>query len=239
MQHISIVIPAYHEAGNISALVTEIFEVLPDDLIGEVIVVDDASRDATSDEIAAMIPALPKLRLIRHSRNAGQSRAVRSGVAAARFEIVATLDGDGQNPPADIATLVAAYSPDGPQLVGGHRVNRRDTWSKRFASRFANRLRRALLRDDCPDTGCGLKVFPRAAHLDLPFFHGQHRYLPALMRAAGYSAAFLPVGDRPRQQGVSKYTNFQRALVGVPDLIGVAWLVRRARPTGTVEEQAK
>ncbi|MFV0385569.1 glycosyltransferase family 2 protein [Paracoccus sp. (in: a-proteobacteria)] len=237
MQPISIVIPAYNEAGNISSLVTEIFDTLPQELVGEVIVVDDASRDATGDEIAAMLPARPKLRLVRHTQNAGQSRAVRSGVAAARFPVVATLDGDGQNPPADIATLVAAWAAEGPQLVGGHRVRRRDTWSKRFASRFANGLRRALLRDDCPDTGCGLKVFPRDAHLDLPFFHGQHRYLPALMRAAGYSAAFLPVGDRPRTQGSSKYTNFQRAVVGIPDLLGVAWLVRRSRPTRTVEEQ--
>lgn len=236
MTTISVVIPVHNEAGNIANLVTEIFAAIPDTMLGEVIVVDDASTDSSAAEVAAMLPTQPRLRLIRHGRNAGQSRAVRSGVNAARFAVVATLDGDGQNPPADIPNLVAAFSFDGPQLVGGHRVNRRDTTSKRLASRAANAIRRAMLRDDCPDTGCGLKVFPRDAHLSLPFFHGQHRYLPALMRANGYSAAFVPVGDRARAHGKSKYTNLHRALIGIPDLLGVAWLVRRARPTPVTEE---
>lgn len=236
MTTISVVIPMHNEAGNITSLVTEIFATIPAPMLGEVIVVDDASTDGSAAEVAALMATNPRLRLVRHGRNAGQSRAVRSGVQAARFPVVATLDGDGQNPPGDIPALVAAFSPDGPQLVGGHRVNRRDTTSKRLASRMANTIRRALLRDDCPDTGCGLKVFPREAHLALPFFHGQHRYLPALMRANGMTAAFLPVGDRAREHGRSKYTNWQRALVGIPDLLGVAWLVRRARPTPVSEE---
>lgn len=236
MTTISVVIPMHNEAGNITGLVTEIFATIPAPMLGEVIVVDDASTDGSAAEVAALMATNPRLRLVRHGRNAGQSRAVRSGVQAARFPVVATLDGDGQNPPGDIPALVAAFSPDGPQLVGGHRVNRRDTTSKRLASRMANAIRRALLRDDCPDTGCGLKVFPREAHLALPFFHGQHRYLPALMRANGMTAAFLPVGDRAREHGRSKYTNWQRALVGIPDLLGVAWLVRRARPTPVSEE---
>lgn len=236
MTQISVVIPMHNEQGNIASLVREILSVIPSEMLGEVIVVDDASTDGSAAEVAALLPAEPRLRLIRHLRNAGQSRAVRTGVSAARFPVVATLDGDGQNPPADIPRLVAAFSPDGPQLVGGHRTKRRDTLSKRLASRSANAIRRALLRDDCPDTGCGLKVFPRDAHLALPFFHGQHRYLPALMRAQGYSAAFLPVGDRPRQHGRSKYTNLHRALIGIPDLLGVAWLIRRARPTAISEE---
>jgi len=229
MPLISVVIPAFNEAGNIDALVREVCAVLPADMLGEVIVVDDASRDDTVARLVALRTELPRLRVLRHARNAGQSAAVRTGVAAARFPLVATLDGDGQNPPGDIPRLVAAYDPAGPQLVGGHRTARRDTWSKRAASRFANRLRAAILRDDCPDTGCGIKVFERDRHLALPFFQGQHRYLPALSRAYGCETAFLPVGDRARVHGRSNYTNWRRGLMGVYDLVGVSWLIRRAR----------
>ena len=236
MPVISVVIPAHNEEGNIGRLVDEVFAVLPAEMVGEVIVVDDASRDGTAAEVAALIPALPRLRLIRHARNAGQSAAVRTGVAAARHPLIATMDGDGQNPPADIARLVAAYDPAGPQLVGGHRTKRRDTWSKRAASRAANALRRAVLRDDCPDTGCGLKVFERDRHMALPFFHGQHRYLPALFRAYGVRGDWVPVDHRPRERGKSNYTNWKRGLQGVPDLIGVAWLIRRARHSPATEE---
>ncbi len=237
MHSVSIVIPAHNEAGNIANLVTEIFEVVPDAMIGEVIVVDDASIDATAAEIKALQATQPRLRLIRHARKSGQSRAVRSGVEQARFPVIATLDGDGQNPPADIPQLVAAFSFSGPHLVGGHRTKRRDTLSKRWASKAANAIRIAALRDDCPDTGCGLKVFPRDVYLGLPFFHGQHRYLPALMRANGCTGLYLPVSDRARSHGSSNYTNLQRALVGIFDLVGVAWLLRRARPV-TYEEQS-
>lgn len=230
MGPLSLVIPARNEEGAIAALVREAFAVLPPSLLAEVIVVDDASTDGTAAAVVALLPGEPRLRLIRHRTNAGQSAAVRTGVAAARSSLVATMDGDGQNPPADIAALAAAWRPEGPRLVGGHRVRRRDSASKRWASLAANALRRALLRDDCPDTGCGLKVFAREDHLRLPFFHGQHRYLPALLRAQGTTALFLPVGDRPRLHGASNYTNLRRAVSGVPDLMGVAWLVRRARP---------
>jgi dolichol-phosphate mannosyltransferase len=237
MPQISLVIPAHDEEGNIAALVREALAVIPADMLGEVIVVDDASTDGTAAKMAALVAVEPRVRLIRHDRNAGQSAAVRTGVRAARFALVATIDGDGQNPPGDIPRLVEAWRATGPQLVGGHRVKRRDTASKRWASFWANKLRQALLRDDCPDTGCGLKVFERDRHLDLPFFQGQHRYLPALFRAQGCSAVFLPVDHRPRTHGRSKYTNWKRGLQGVPDLMGVAWLVRRARPVTASEDK--
>jgi dolichol-phosphate mannosyltransferase len=237
MPQISLVIPAHNEAGNIAALVQEALEVIPAEILGEVIVVDDASTDGTAAEVAGLMATEPRVRLIRHATNAGQSAAVRTGVQGARFALVATIDGDGQNPPGDIPRLVAAWRAEGPQLVGGHRVKRRDGWSKRWASYWANLLRKAMLRDDCPDTGCGLKVFERERHLALPFFHGQHRYLPALFRAYGCSAVFLPVDHRQREHGRSKYTNWKRALQGVPDLMGVAWLVRRARPVIAHEER--
>lgn len=238
MQPVSIVIPAHNEAGNIAKLVSEIFEVVPDAMIGEVIVVDDASADTTAAEVLALRAGEPRVRLIRHDRKSGQSRAVRTGVEQARFPVIATLDGDGQNPPADIPRLVAAFSFGGPQLVGGHRTERRDTLSKRLASKAANAIRIALLRDDCPDTGCGLKVFPRDVYLALPFFNGQHRYLPALMRANGCTGLYLPVGDRTREHGRSNYTNVHRAVVGFFDLFGVAWLLRRARPVTYREDEA-
>ena len=232
---ISLVIPSYNEAGNIEALVQEAFDLLPEDLLGEVIVVDDRSTEDSVARLMALRNSLPRLRVLRHRSNAGQSASVRSGVAAARYPLIATLDGDGQNPPGDIPALVAAYDPSGPQLVGGVRAKRRDTWSKRTASRLANKLRRRILRDDCPDTGCGLKVFERDRHLALPFFQGQHRYLPALFLAYGATTAYLPVGDRARRHGASNYTNWKRGLQGVPDLMGVHWLVRRARPVRAEE----
>jgi dolichol-phosphate mannosyltransferase len=231
---LSLVIPVHNEAGNIGPLLDEVFATLPPSLLGEVIVVDDGSTDGSVAEVSARMT--DRLRLIRHDRSAGQSRAIRSGVQAARFARIATMDGDGQNPPADLIALAAAQHPDGPQLVGGHRTRRQGHWSKRAASRFANALRGALLRDACPDTGCGLKVFPRALYLDLPFFDGQHRYLPALMRAQGATAAYLPVGDRARRHGRSKYDNLRRGLQGAVDVIAVAWLIRRARPVHLHEE---
>ncbi|NAZ36930.1 glycosyltransferase family 2 protein [Rubellimicrobium sp. CFH 75288] len=234
---LSVVVPAHNEDGAIGSLVREIFEVLPPQLLGEVIVVDDGSTDRTAEVVRDLIPGYaPRLRLLRHGARAGQSAAIRTGVAAARERLVATIDGDGQNPPADILKLAAAWSPDGPHMVGGHRVERRASLSKRVASSLANTIRRTLLRDDCPDSGCGLKVFERERHLALPFFHGQHRFLPALFRAQGCMLAFVPVDDRPRRHGESHYSNLRRALAGVPDLLGVAWLIRRARPVAVHEE---
>jgi glycosyltransferase involved in cell wall biosynthesis len=228
---LSIVIPAYNEEGNIGRLITETFESVPDDMVGEVIVVDDASRDGTVAEIAALQNKFSKLRLLSHVTNGGQSACLRSGIDAARCDIIATMDGDGQNDPHDIPALLNRLaSPNdsaGPALVGGVRTKRKDTGSKRYASKAANWIRDSVLKDDCPDTGCGIKVFWRSAFLRLPFFTSMHRYLPALFQTYGYSTEYLPVNDRPRIAGQSKYNNFNRAIVGLYDLVGVTWLRRR------------
>ncbi|WP_306889098.1 glycosyltransferase family 2 protein [Ancylobacter amanitiformis] len=225
---ISVVLPAHNEAGNIARLVTETVSSVPEALLGEIIVVDDCSDDGTAAELRAL--GLAKLRCLRHGRRAGQSAALRSGVRAARFPVIVTMDGDGQNDPRDITALVGRLGEaecGEPALVGGVRTNRRATGSRRWASLFANRLRAYLLADECPDTGCGIKAFHRAAFLTLPYFATMHRYLPALFLTYGHEVAYLPVNDRPRLAGQSKYTNFGRALVGVYDLFGVAWLRRR------------
>jgi dolichol-phosphate mannosyltransferase len=230
---ISVVIPAYNEDGNIGRLVAETFDSVPAASLGEIIVVDDGSSDATAAEIRAMAAKSRKLRLLRHHQNAGQSTALRSGVRAARFDVIATMDGDGQNDPRDIPVLLARLAApgdrSGPALVGGIRANRKDSGSKRLASRAANAIRDFVLRDDCPDTGCGIKVFWRDAFLMLPFFTSVHRYLPALFQTYGWRTAYVPVNDRPRVLGVSKYNNINRALIGFYDLFGVSWLRRRTR----------
>jgi dolichol-phosphate mannosyltransferase len=180
---------------------------------------------------------VPELRVLGHERQSGQSTAIRSGVKAARGEWIATLDGDGQNDPADLPKLLAARDagPADVKLYAGWRVNRQDSGSKKWASRWANGIRSRLLRDATPDTGCGTKLFERAAFLDLPYFDHMHRYLPALMQRAGWKTVSVPVNHRPRGAGQSKYTNFGRALVGIRDLMGVAWLIKRSRLTAVRE----
>ena len=208
---VSVVIPAFNEAGNIAALVKETYEVVPAQSLAEVIVVDDCSDDDTGAEIKALIGTLPGLRYLRHATRSGQSTAMRTGILAASSPVIATMDGDGQNDPRDIprllAKLAAPGTAGGPALVGGVRTNRQAEGSKRLASRFANWLRDAILKDDCPDTGCGIKVYWREAFLRLPFFTSIHRYLPALFQTYGHEVAYLPVNDRPRRIGVSKYSN--------------------------------
>lgn len=229
---VSVVIPALNEAGNIGRLVDETFAAVPSEMLREVIVVDDGSTDATPGEVKSRIAERPGLRLIRHDRPNGQSAAMRSGILAATGSVIATMDGDGQNDPRDIPRLVAklaAPGEKGPALVGGWRTNRQAESSKRWASTFANWLRDALLKDKCPDTGCGIKVYRRDAYLLVPAFHGQHRYLPALFLSYGYEVAYEPVNDRARTAGVSKYNNLGRALVGIYDLIGVRWVRKRTR----------
>jgi dolichol-phosphate mannosyltransferase len=238
---ISVVIPALNEAGNIGRLVDETYTVLPPQMLGEVIVVDDASTDATPDEIKARIAhgRHPGLRYLRHGQRSGQSVAMRTGILAATMPVIATMDGDGQNDPRDIPHLLAKLGQPGsggPALVGGVRVNRKAEGSKRVASKAANWIRDAVLKDNCPDTGCGIKVYWREAFLRLPFFTSIHRYLPALFLSYGHQVAYLPVNDRPRTAGVSKYSNLVRALVGLYDLVGVSWLRRRTRVPVVIED---
>ena len=235
---LSVVIPVKNEAGNIAPLVGEIVAALEGRAGYEIVYVDDGSDDSTASEILGLQADLPRLRLVRHATSCGQSAAIRSGVKAARGRWIATLDGDGQNDPADIPALwrLAQGEADRdarmpPLLIAGHRARRRDSWSKRQASRIANAVRRRLLRDDTPDTGCGLKLFPRALFLDLPYFDHMHRFLPALVLREGGTVRSVPVNHRPRQRGTSKYGVLDRLGVGIADLAGVMWLCRRrARP---------
>ncbi len=229
---IAVVIPALNEAGNIGRLITETYESVAADVLAEVIVVDDASTDATATEIKDLIASkrYPGLKYLRHATRSGQSTAVRTGILAASAPVIATLDGDGQNDPHDIPNLLAKLGPShgvGPALIGGVRTNRQADGSKRWASKAANKIRDWALSDGCPDTGCGIKVYWRAAFVQMPYFAHMHRYLPALFQSYGYEVAYVPVNDRARQAGVSKYNNLNRALVGLYDLVGVSWLRRR------------
>ena len=234
---LSVVVPVFDEEGAAPALAREIAAAFAGRSY-EMIFVDDASRDGTRAALLALGGELPALRVLAHGQNAGQSRAIRTGVLAALGEIVITLDGDGQNDPAD-APRLAEHLAAGPAtlaLVGGVRVKRQDSLAKRWASRFANGVRQRLLNDTAADTGCGLKAFRREAYLRLPYFDHQHRFLPALMRREGYEVAFEPVGHRPRQAGRSKYTNLGRLWASLSDLGGVMWLNARARNPGAVTE---
>jgi dolichol-phosphate mannosyltransferase len=233
---LSVVIPAYNESENLPALIDEVTVALRGLCAFEIIVVDDASEDATPAILGAALYRIAELRVLRHRDRCGQSAAIRNGVKASRGEWIATLDGDGQNDPADIPRLLDARAAAGDiGLLAGWRVERKDSGSKRRASRWANAIRAWFLRDDTPDTGCGLKLFRRGAFLELPYFDHMHRYLPALMQRAGWRTVSVPVGHRPRAAGVSKYDNLGRALVGIRDLAGVAWLIRRSSVTGVEE----
>lgn len=230
---LSILIPARNEAENLPALLTEVHLSLQQEHF-EVIVVDDGSTDGTAQRLLDIRRrGYPQLRILRHSCSLGQSTAILHAAQAARGAWLATLDGDGQNDPADIPRMLefmrSAGSASQLQLIAGHRIDRRDSTSKRWASRLANHLRRFLLRDHTPDTGCGLKLIERAAFLRLPYFDHMHRYLPALILRQGGEICVLPVNHRPRGAGVSNYGNLDRALVGAVDLLGVWWLMRRVR----------
>ncbi|PZQ15408.1 MAG: dolichol-phosphate mannosyltransferase [Rhodanobacter denitrificans] len=237
MPQLSVVVPVHNERDNVLPLIDEILAALQGVCDFEIVYVDDLSRDDTLAVLSGAKATTPQLRVVRHLAQSGQSTAIRSGVKAARGEWIATLDGDGQNDPADIPKLLALRdgSPADVKLFAGWRVHRQDSGSKRYASRIANAIRRRLLRDDTPDTGCGIKLFERAAFLDLPYFDHMHRYLPALMQRAGWQVRSVPVNHRARGAGTSKYNNLNRALVGIADLRGVAWLIRRSRRT-PVEE---
>jgi glycosyltransferase involved in cell wall biosynthesis len=234
---VSIVVPVFNETGNVGPLAREIAAAFAGQAY-EMIFVDDASTDSTRADLIALKAELPSLRVLSHQRNSGQSRSVRTGILAARAAIVVTMDGDGQNDPADAPRLAARLvaSPDQVALIGGQRVKRQDSLAKKFASKVGNGVRKRLLKDGAEDTGCGLKAFRREAFLRLPYFDHIHRYLPALMIREGYQVAFEPVGHRARMAGASKYTNLGRLWASLSDLLGVMWLNSRSRLPGSVAE---
>lgn len=234
---ISVVVPVFNEEGAAPALAREIAAAFAGRAF-EILFVDDASRDGTRAALKALSTEIPQLRVLGHRNNSGQSRAVRTGILAARAPVIVTLDGDGQNDPADGPALVDALTAGGADLalVGGERVKRQDSQAKKLASRVGNGVRKRLLRDTANDTGCGLKAFRREAFLRLPYFDHIHRYLPALMLREGYRVDFRPVNHRHRQTGQSKYTNLGRLMASASDLFGVMWLQSRARNPGGVDE---
>lgn len=229
--HVAVVVPVRNEAPNIAPLLAEIAAALAA-IPHEIVYVDDGSTDGTAAALAAAGAHYP-LRHLRHPESRGQSAAIRAGVRAATAAWIATLDGDGQNDPADIPALLARAAEQpatpGPLLIAGHRTRRQDSRTKRLTSRAANAIRARLLGDATPDTGCGLKVFARDAFLELPAFDHMHRFLPALFIRAGGRVMSVPVNHRPRRAGRSNYGTLDRALVGITDLLGVLWLQRRSR----------
>ena len=235
---VSVVVPVRNEAGNIALLVAEIAKALEGQWSFEVVYVDDGSTDGTEAELKRLMAQHAWLRRVRHKQSCGQSAAVRTGVAAARAPIVATLDGDGQNDPAFIPALVRALEAGDPRvgLVAGQRVGRKSSGFKKFQSRIANAVRGAVLRDGTRDTGCGLKAFRRAVFLGLPYFDGLHRFLPALIRREGFDIGYVDVVDRPRAHGVSNYGMWDRLWIGILDLAGVWWLIRRKKRIPEISE---
>ena len=234
---VSIVVPVRNEAGNIAPLIEEITAALDGRWVYEIIYVDDGSTDDTAERLREIMARRANLRMLRHAASSGQSAAVRSGVRAARGAIVATLDGDGQNDPAFLPALVSAIETGGHVgLVAGLRVGRKDAGFKKMQSRIANGVRSAILRDGTRDTGCGLKAFRRDVFLSMPYFDGLHRFLPALVRREGFDIAYVEVIDRPRRSGVSNYGFFDRLWIGIMDLAGVWWLIRRKKPTPIATE---
>jgi dolichol-phosphate mannosyltransferase len=230
---LSIVVPVRNEEENVLPLLAEIHAALESRADFEVLYVDDGSRDATPQRLAEAMRQYPRLRVLRHHVSCGQSTALMTGMRAARGEWIATLDGDGQNDPADIPKLLAARDADGGlanlQLIAGYRKTRRDNWLKRVSSRVANGVRSRMLGDATPDTGCGLKLIARRTCLELPFFDHMHRFLPALVQRHGGATISVEVNHRPRTRGVSNYGVLDRLWVGIVDLFGVMWLRRRAR----------
>ncbi len=235
MPDVSIVVPVRNESGNIAPLVEEIARALAGRDF-EIVYVNDGSSDGTEAELKSLMGKHPYLRQVRHARSCGQSAAITTGVSAARSPLVATLDGDGQNDPAFLPALIEPLSRRDVGLVAGQRVGRKASAFKKFQSRIANGVRGAILRDGTRDTGCGLKAFRRDLFLRLPYFDGLHRFLPALVRRENYEIAYVDVVDRPRRHGVSNYGMWDRLWVGILDLMGVWWLLRRKRNVPQVSE---
>ena len=235
---VSVVVPVRNEAGNIAPLVAEIAAALDSQWRFEVVYVNDGSSDGTEAELKRLMALHPWLRRVRHRQSCGQSCAVRSGVAAARAALVVTLDGDGQNDPAFVPAMVRALQAGAPRigLIAGQRKGRKASGFKKLQSRIANAVRGAVLRDGTRDTGCGLKAFRRDVFLSLPYFDGLHRFLPALVRREGFTIGYVDVVDRPRGTGVSNYGMWDRLWVGILDLAGVWWLIRRKKRVPEISE---
>jgi len=233
---LSVVVPVRNEAENIAPLIQEIEQALAGTVDYEIVYVNDGSTDDTANRLTEVKSQSTKLRVIQHAKSCGQSTALRTGIKAAKGDWVVTLDGDGQNDPADIKVLIAALK-QGVDLVGGNRRHaRRDSWIKRVSSIIANGVRSRLLNDSTPDTGCGLKLIRRDAFLDLPYFDHMHRFLPALVQRRGGGVVSVPVNHRAREHGQSKYGTIDRLMVGIVDLVGMLWLLRRAKRPVVSEE---
>ena len=239
--NLSIVVPVKNEAENIVPLLSEFATLRERIPVDEVIYVDDGSTDGTLDILKGVRDEFPFLRIVSHSRSAGQSAALWTGIRASANPVVATIDGDRQNDPADLAKLFDRFcsraASGGPLMVMGQRAQRRDNFVRRLSSRIANRIRSRMLRDGTRDTGCSLKLFRRADYLNLPYFDHMHRFLPALMRRQGVEVDHIDVNHRPRVSGVSKYGTWDRLWTGIADLLGVMWLRRRAYPVLTILEE--
>ena len=235
---VSVIVPVRNEADNIAPLVGEIAGALAGNWAFEVVYVNDGSSDGTDAELRRLMAIHPWLRRVRHRQSCGQSAAVRSGVAAARGALIATIDGDRQNDPAFIPALLRALEAGSPRvaLIAGQRVGRKASGFKKFQSRVANAVRGAVLRDGTRDTGCGLKAFRRDVFLRLPYFDGLHRFLPALVKREGFDIDYVDVVDRPRGAGVSNYGMWDRLWVGILDLAGVWWLIRRRKRVPEIVE---
>jgi dolichol-phosphate mannosyltransferase len=237
---ISIVIPAHDEADSLPALIGEVVTAFAGRGGYEILVVDDASGDRSPEVLCRLQQRVPQLRVLRHAENAGQSAALMNGVRHARGEWIGTLDGDGQNDPADLPRLldeIERRADPALKLIQGWRISRRDSITKRWSSRIANAVRGAMLRDATPDSGCGIRVVERAALLGVPSFDHMHRFVPALLRQAGWRVASHPVNHRPRHAGRSHYGTWKRLRVGLVDMLGVAWLGRRTRTANVIESQ--
>jgi len=233
---LSVVVPVHNEAENIAPLIKEIEQALAGTVDYEIVYVNDGSTDDTANRLTEVKSQSTKLRVIQHAKSCGQSTALRTGIKAAKGDWIVTLDGDGQNDPADIKVLIAALK-QGVDLVGGNRRHaRRDSWIKRVSSIIANGVRSRLLNDSTPDTGCGLKLIRRDAFLDLPYFDHMHRFLPALVQRRGGGVVSVPVNHRAREHGQSKYGTIDRLMVGIVDLVGMLWLLRRAKRPVVSEE---
>ncbi|MEI9932578.1 MAG: glycosyltransferase family 2 protein [Rhizomicrobium sp.] len=236
----SLIVAVKDEKENMAPLIAEIAAAMRDysPQAFEAVFIDDGSSDGTADELVRLKSILPALRVLVHGRNLGKSAALRTGIRAARHPIIVTMDGDGQNDPADIHIMIAPFAEENPKLgiVAGQRIKREDTFSKRWASKIANPIRRWLLNDGTRDSVCGWKAMPREVFLALPYFDNMHRFLIALTLREGYETRLIDVRDRPRAHGTSKYTNWGRLMVGIPDLFGVAWLMRRFRGTAQTRE---